>query len=176
MSALLVIVFGFFLLVFETALATLVPLHGFAPNLVLPIAIYMGVSPDVHVVRGAVTCFVLGYLLDLFCGNPMGLQTFVLTASFIVARGAGLRLFPQGTVFQILLTFVMAVAFGATVLALRAIFEQPQVPLLGDGMGAISAAPLAAAGTTALLSPLVFAGTRRLLGVSQKREERTMSS
>lgn len=176
LTALLVIAFGFCLLVLETALATLIPMHAFAPNLLLPIAIYMGVSPDVHIVRGASTCFVLGYLLDLFCGNPMGLQTFVLTASFIVARGAGLRLFPQGTAFQILLTFVMAVAFGATVLALRAIFEQPQVPLLGDTMGAISAAPLAAAATTALFSPLVFAGMRRILGISQKREERTVSS
>jgi rod shape-determining protein MreD len=176
-TALLLVVFGLLLLVLETALATLLPLHSFAPNLMLPIAIYLGVSPDVHIVRGASTAFVLGYLLDSFCGNPMGLQTFVLTASFMVARGAGLRLFPQGALFQMLLTFVMAVAFGATVLALRAIFEQPHSPLFGEGMGAISAAPLQAAAATALVSPLVFAATRRILAVgSSKREERTVST
>jgi rod shape-determining protein MreD len=177
MSSILLVAFGLILLVFETAFATLVPMHSFAPNLVLPIAIYLGVSPDVHIVRGASVCFALGYLLDSFCGNPMGLQTFVLTASFIVARGAGLRLFPQGMAFQILLTFLMAIAFGATVLALRAIFEQPQVPLFGTTMGAISEAPLQSAAATALLSPLVFAGTRRIVGLGNpKREDRTVSA
>jgi rod shape-determining protein MreD len=174
--AFMLIAFGFFLLVLQTALATLVPMHSFAPNLMLPIAIFLGVSPEVSLVRGATVSFALGYLLDSFCGNPMGLQTFVLTASFIVARGAGLRLFPQGTVFQMLLTFLTAIAFGATVLALRAIFEQPQVPLFGTTMGAISEAPLKSAVVTALLSPIVFAGVRRVVGLGQKREERTVSA
>ena len=86
------------LLVLEAALGTLIPMHAFAPNLMLPIVIYLGVSPEVQIVRGALISFLLGYLLDSFCGNPMGLQTFVLAASFMVARGAGLRLFPQGLV------------------------------------------------------------------------------
>jgi rod shape-determining protein MreD len=152
-------------------------MHSFAPNLLLPIAIFLGVSAEVHIVRGALVSFVLGYLLDSFCGNPMGLQTFVLTASFIVARGAGLRLFPQGTAFQILLTFLMAIAFGATVLALRAIFEQPQEPMFTEGMGEAASAPLKSAAATALLSPLLFAATRRIVMLgAQKREERTVSS
>ena len=177
MSSLLLVAFGFALLVLETALATLIPMHSFATNLLLPIAIFLGVSAEVHIVRGALVCFVLGYLLDSFCGNPMGLQTFVLTASFIVARGAGMRLFPQGTAFQILLTFLMAIAFGATVLALRAIFEQPQGPMFTEGMGETSSAPLKSAAVTALLSPLVFAGTRRIVTLgAQKREERTVLS
>jgi rod shape-determining protein MreD len=175
-ALLLVVVYGLLLLVIETALATLIPMHSFAPNLILPIAIFLGVSAEVQIARGAAVCFVLGYTLDSFSGNPMGLQTFVITASFIVARGAGVRLFPQGLMFQMLLTFVMAIAFGATVLALRAIFEQPQLPLLGEGMGATSQAPLRSAAATALFSPLVFAGTRRILALStQKREERTVS-
>lgn len=174
--SLLFVAYGLCLLVLETALATLIPMHSFAPNLMLPIAIFLGVTAEVQIVRGMLVCFVLGYLLDSFCGNPMGLQTFVLTASFIVARGAGLRLFPQGMVFQILLTFLMAIAFGATVLALRAIFEQPKLPLLGDGMGAMSEGPLKSAAATALFSPLVFAGTRRILAIgAPKREERTVS-
>lgn len=188
MTSLALVLFGFSLLVMQSALATLIPMHGFAPNLMLPIAIYLGVSAEVHIVRGAAISFVLGYLLDSFCGNPMGLQTFVLTASFMVARGAGLRLFPQGPVFQFLLTFLMAVAFGATVLALRAIFEQPSVPVMGDGGGSLlgvaaaaalenGATLLRSAAATALVSPLVFAGTRRAESLgSGKREERTVSS
>jgi rod shape-determining protein MreD len=174
--ALALIVFGFLLLVLQAALATLIPMHSVAPNLVLPIAILLGVLPEVPTVRGAVVCFVLGYLLDSFCGNPMGLQTFVVTASFIVARGAGMRLFPQGLAFQILFTFLMAIAFGATVLALRAIFEQPSLRPFGEGMAASAEAVLKPAAATALLGPLVFAGTRRILALgAQKREERTVS-
>ena len=126
--------------------------------------------------RGALVSFVLGYLLDSFCGNPMGLQTFVLTASFIVARGAGLRLFPQGRAFQVLLAFLIAIAFGATVLALRAIFEQPSETMLGMDASESGGTLLRSAAATALVSPLVFSGTRRVesLGL-QKREQRTVS-
>ena len=177
MASLMLVSFGFGLLVLEAALGTLIPMHGFAPNLMLPIAIYLGVSPEVQIVRGALICFVLGYLLDSFCGNPIGLQTFVLTASFMVARSAGLRLFPQGLGFQMLLTFLMAIAYGATVLALRAIFEQPQMPMLGEAMSARAYVSFESPLATALLSPFVFAGTRRLLSLSsKKREERTLAS
>jgi rod shape-determining protein MreD len=177
MTSLLLIAYGFFLLVLETAVATRVPMYSFAPNLMLPIAIYLGVSPAVHVVRGALISFALGYLLDSFCGNPMGLQTFVLTASFMVARGAGLRLFPQGSVFQVLLTFLMAIAFGATVLALRAIFQQPSVPALNATARETASVLFESAASTALLSPLIFAGTRRLESLgTPKREDRTVSS
>ena len=72
----------------------------------LPIAIYLGVSPEVQIVRGALISFLLGYLLDSFCGNPMGLQTFVLTASFMgQPAGRVCGCFPQGLGFQMLLTF-----------------------------------------------------------------------
>jgi rod shape-determining protein MreD len=173
MTTLLLIAYGFLLLVLETAVATLVPMHGFAPNLMLPIAIYLGVSGDVYIVRGAFTCFVLGYLLDSFCGNPMGLQTFVLTASFMVARGAGTRFFPQSPTFQVLLTFLTATAYGATVLALRAIFEQPSLSLFGEATEDTLTSLTYSAATTALVSPLVLAG--QTLG-AQKRDERTVSS
>ena len=192
MPSIVLVLFGFSLLVAQTALSTLVPMYGYAPNLMLPIAIFLGVSAEVHLVRGAVISFLLGYMLDSFCGSSMGLQTFVLTASFMVARGAGLRLFPMGGAFQILLTFLMAVAFGATVLALRAIFEQPSIPVMGDadtsgGAGLLHSATQAAldngttllrsAVVTALLGPLIFVATRRIEAIgSVKREERTVST
>jgi rod shape-determining protein MreD len=168
------LLFGFALLVVQAAVSTLVPLYSMAPNLMLPIAILLGVSPDVQIVRGTALCFALGYLFDSFCGNPMGLQTFVLVASFMVARGAGLRLFPQGPAFQIFLTFLMALLNGATVMALRAIFEQQPIPGLGDAAGESGVTLLKSAATTALIAPLVFAGARRIggTGVTAKVEQR----
>jgi rod shape-determining protein MreD len=165
------VLLGFVMLTVQTSFATLVPMYGFAPNLVLPIAIYLGVSPDVQIVRGATTCFVLGYLVDAYCGSPMGLQTFVLVASFMVARGAGLRLFPQGPAFQIFLTFVIALAHGGTIVALRTIFEQltQALDLATSGVMLLQSALV-----TALVSPAIFGMVARIEGTSlQKPEERT---
>jgi len=170
MTSVWLIAFGFLLLVAQSAFAMLVPIASFA-NLMLPIAIFLGVSPGVHIVRGALVAFALGYLVDSHCGNPIGLHTFVMTASFMVARGAGLRLFPQGTAFQVLLTFLMAIAFGATVLALRAIFEQPGAAIGESSPKETLIVLTEPALITALCSPFVFAVTRRLESLSASRQQ-----
>jgi rod shape-determining protein MreD len=177
MSSLVVLAFGYLLLILETGVSTLVPLYGLAPNLMLPIAIFLGVSAEVHILRGALTSFALGYLLDSFSGTGMGLQTLVLTTTFMVARGAGLRLLPQGRAMQVLLCFMMAMTFGATVFALRAIFEQSTE---GDDFthaaGTTFASLLKSSAATALLSPVVFAATARVQAFAGfRREKRTLS-
>lgn len=163
---------GFALLVLQAAVATLVSVYSFAPNVVLPMVIYLGVSHDVHLVRGAALSFVLGYLLDSFCGSPMGLQTFVLVATFILSRFAGLRLFLRGPLFQITLTFVVGVLAGGTILALRAIFEKPTLfPSTGSWSTIVTL--LGPALATALIAPLVFVAVRRVDGLaSRRRDER----
>lgn len=162
---------GFGLLVLQSTLAALVSWHSFEPNLLLPIVIYLGVSPDVHLVRGAAVAFILGYLLDSFCGNLLGLQTFVMVATFMLSRGAGLRLFLRGPVFQVVLTFIVAFLSSGTVLALRAIFG-PASDSLGakgaiDGLGALVLPALA----TAAAAPLVFIAARRVDSVAARRRE-----
>jgi hypothetical protein len=103
----------------------------------------------------------------------MGLHTFLMTASFMVARGAGLRLFPQGPIFQVLLTFLMSFGFGATVLALRAIFERPSLAIGEARLEETAIALLQPALSTALVSPLVFSGVRSLEALGYRRREAT---
>lgn len=162
---------AFLLLVTQGAVGVLVPLNEWAPNLLLPIVIYLGVAHDVHIVRGAALAFVLGYLLDEFCGSPMGLSTFVMVATFLVARGAGLNLFMRGPLLQIAMTFVFAVLAGGSILALRAIFEPPApFPIGSVSETLISLA--AGAAVTAVLSPVLFFLIRRVEGlVTRRREE-----
>lgn len=162
--------FAMLLLVAQSSLGTLVPLHPFEPNLLLPIVIYLGVSPDVSIVRGSSVSFVLGYLLDLFCGNLMSLSTFILVATFMLARGAGLRLFLRGPAFQVLLTFVVGVLASGAVLALRAIFEEP-APFPAGTVWDTFAALAAPALVTALLAPIVFPVVRRLDSFMVRRRE-----
>lgn len=177
MASLLLVAFGFVLLVLQSAIGTLVPMHGFAPNLLLPIAMYLGISAEIPLWRGALVSFVLGYLLDAFCGSPMGLQTFALTAAFMLERGVGVRLFPTGPVFQILLTFLMAIVFGAAVLALHAIFAQPSAADFSEPMSSTAFMLLRSAVATALVSPLIFLGTRKLAAVGiRKREHKTIAT
>jgi rod shape-determining protein MreD len=170
MRSVFLVLLGFALLVVETALATLVPIHDLAPNLLLPIAIFLGVAAEVPIVRGAFVCFALGYLLDSFTGNLMGLHTLALVASFLVARGAGARLFPHGPAFQVLLTFVMSLASGLATLAMRGLFERTFTFVLAEYTDTL----LRSAIVTALCAPLVFSLARRITGATPARaEERT---
>lgn len=172
MRSLALLAFGFALLVIGSTLSTVVSLHGYVPNLLLPMALFLGVSADVHIVRGAGLCFVLGYLIDSFTGNPMGLQTFAFVASFLAARGAGLGLLPQGPVFQVFLSLGMALVSGAMVLALRAIFERAFALDWHDNGVALVRSAVA----TALTAPFVFLGMQRIAaGAGSRAEERTAS-
>ena len=165
-----VVVLGLALLVLLSVVVELVSLHPFAPNLILPIVLFLGVSPDVPLVRGALLAFTLGYVLDVFSGNRMGLETFVCVATFMSARGAGLRLFLRSPGYQIALAFVVSVLAGGTTLALRAIFSASAPFPAGDALG--TAILLGASATaTALCAPLVFALVRRIeLRLGRRRE------
>jgi rod shape-determining protein MreD len=172
MRSLLMVGFGFILLAGQAALATLIPMHTFAPNLMLPIALALGVSPEVHLVRGASVCFALGYLLDAFCGNPLGLQTFVLVASFMLARGAAVRLLPHGPMFIALFALVMSIVSGFAVLALRAMFEKRSEILTYDALGTLRVV-IQSAIATALVAPPIFGVVKRIdARTSQKAEDR----
>lgn len=163
-----VLALGFALLVAQATLAALVHVHPFSPDLLLPIAIFLGVSTDPGLVRGAVLSFVLGYVLDLFTGSPMGLFTFLMVAVFLVARGAGLSLVMRGPLFQIALTFVVALLVHALALALPAIFERPFDGPSPEARDLVMAT-VAPAAATAITAPLVFFLVRRTFALFVRR-------
>ncbi len=144
-----------------STLGILIPLHPYVPDPVLPLAILLGVRAEVPMVRGTATAFALGYVLDVFGGNPMGLRTFVTVAIFLLARGAGLRLAMRGTVRQVLLVFAMALVAVGVAFALRVIFEPPP-PFPISAPWALLEQLLAPALATAALAPLLFAVASRL--------------
>ncbi|MEY4583126.1 MAG: hypothetical protein RL701_7829 [Pseudomonadota bacterium] len=172
MRSVLLVVFGFMLLALQAATASLLPLHLFAPNLLLPIALELGCSPDMQLTRGALICFALGYLFDAFCGNPMGLQTFVLVATYLLARGAAVRLLSNGPMFIAMFSLLMGIVTGFLVLALRAMFEKRSEILTYDLRGT-TLVVVQSAVATALLAPAICAAVRRIdTRPAQKTEER----
>lgn len=178
------------LLLLQSAASTLLPLHPFVPNILLPMVLYLGVTPDVTLARGSTLAFVLGVLADELTGAPLGLDTFLYVASFLLTRVAGLRLFLRGVPFQIAATSGIAVVASGAMLALCAIFEPPEafplamppaglaggiaevllgdeVPLVGSAMHVVSV--IVATGlATGLVSPLVYAATRRVEAVTAR--------
>ncbi len=170
LHSLVTVVLGLGLLVLLSVVGAAVPLHPFVPDVVLPLALLLGVRPEVPLVRGAVTAFALGFVLDTFSGNPLGLHTFVTEAVFLVARGAGLRLSLRGVGSQVGLTFVVALAAVGVAFALRVIFEPPP-PFPVSAPWALVGEVLAPAAATAVVSPLVLALARRLdeLGATRRR-------
>ncbi len=184
MSDLLLVVFAFALLVLESAISVVVPLHPIAPSVLLPLVLYFGVTPDVTLARGTGLAFTAGLLSDELTGAPLGLTTFTFVACFLLTRVAGLRLFLRGVPFQIAATTGIAITVSGVMLSLCAIFEPQEVfplvmtpsgwigaiasRLFGDhvplvGHVTLVATLLVASGlATGIVSPLVYVGARRI--------------
>ncbi|GAB4208956.1 MAG: hypothetical protein OHK0013_27910 [Sandaracinaceae bacterium] len=176
------------LLLAQSALSALVPFHPFVPNVLLPMVLYLGVTPDVTLARGSTLAFVLGVLADELTGAPLGLDTFLFVAAFLLTRVAGLRLFLRGVPFQIAATTGIAIVASGAMLALCAIFEEPEafpltmppagiagaiaeglfgdeLPMVGNAVH-VGSVIVATGLATGLVSPLVYAVTRRVESVT----------
>jgi len=126
------------------------------PALVLPLILFMGVR-EYSLARGAAVAFVLGYVTDVLGIAPVGLYTFTYVATFVLARGAGVRLAAQTTWMQVLLVAAFTLLQSTMILVLLAIFgRDPWVPR--------SLYPLALphAVATAAVAPLVFRACQAL--------------
>ncbi|KYF92876.1 MULTISPECIES: hypothetical protein [unclassified Sorangium] len=123
---------------------------GSTPSLLLPLVVFMGVH-EYSIARGAALAFLLGYLLDLFAGAPVGLFTFITVATFVVSRAAGVRLAAQTLLTKIALAFVFGLVEGVLIVILTAIFG-------GDAARPRALALLVAphAVSTAIFAPFVF--------------------
>lgn len=182
----LLFLFAFGLLLAQSSLSVLVPIHPFVPVLLLPIALYLGVTPDVAFLRGALIAFVLGVISDETTGAPLGYGTFLFVATFLLSRVAAFRLFLRGIPFQIGATTGIALLASAAMLAVCAILSDnsrepfPLEMLPGGWAGWVadvsfgSSVPRVGAVTniasvlfgsaiaTGLVSPLIYATVRRI--------------
>ena len=154
MRTLLTFVFAFFLLVFQSTFAHVVPWDMFVPNAALAVVLYMGLH-DHDLGRGALISFGIGYMMDAFAGSPIGLFTFVSVAVFLISKVAAWRLFLQGWIFEIILSFFLALVAGGVILTIRALFDQDFGSLLSH-LKIVLLRALA----TALVAPFVFRGMR----------------
>ncbi len=129
---------------------------GYRPSLVLPLLVFLGVS-EVNLALAAGIAFLLGYVLDVLGGAPIGLYSFASVATVALSRLAGFRMVTQGGFARALLAGAFSVLSSVIVLVLLAIFgKSPWVPR------AMARLVLPEALATTLVAPLVFRAAARV--------------
>ena len=149
----LFLLLGVFLILLQSNLYRLFQfthVNGITPSLVLPLVLFLGVHEH-SMARGAVLTFILGYLLDLIAGAPIGLFTFIYVSIWWLSRITGVRLTTQTWLARVSLGFIFTIVEAAIVLILLAVFgSDTRRPL------EISRSVLAHAASTAFISPFVL--------------------
>ncbi len=102
---------------------SLIPFTEVVPNLVLVLAVYLGLRH--HGVGGVVGAFLLGYVLDTFSGTLLGVHAAACTAAYVVAYLIARTLWTEDGLPAMMVVFVAAlvhtvVAHGVVVLVDRA--------------------------------------------------------
>lgn len=157
-GSILIVLLVFVLLLAQSVFARLLAPYPFAPYLGLPFVFALGTAPGVRVLRGAATAFAIGYLNDLFTGNPLGIHTFVFVVGFLSSRLIGYLLSFRGVPFEMVLTFALTLMLGGLLEGIRAF-----VPGGTTWSGlSLTLTLFGSALATALVAPLFFAIARRV--------------
>lgn len=155
-GSIIIVLVAFALLLIQSAFSRVLAPYPFSPYLGLPLVFALGTAPGVRVVRGAVTTFAIGYLCDLFTGNPLGLHTFVFVVGYLTAWLLGYLLTFRGIAFEMVLTFALTVLLGGLLEVIRGFTP--------GGMGwngvTLTIALFASAFATAAVAPILFAVVR----------------
>jgi len=146
----------FAMLLVQSVFARPLAPYPFAPYLGLPFVLALGTAPGVGILRGAATAFAIGYLYDLFTGNPLGIHTLVFVIGFLAARLIGYLISFRGVAFELVLTFLLTLPLGGLLETIRAFTPGG---MAWDGV-TLALALFGSAFATALVAPLFFAMTR----------------
>ncbi|HSN82658.1 MAG TPA: hypothetical protein VLS88_08790 [Polyangiales bacterium] len=146
----------FAVLLLQSVFARLLAPYPFAPYLGLPFVFALGTAPGVGILRGAASAFAIGYLYDLFTGNPLGIHTFVFVIGLLTARLIGYLVPFRGVVFELVLTFLLTLPLGGLLETIRAFTPGG---MAWDGL-TLTLALFGSAFATALVAPPLFALTR----------------
>ena len=157
-SSLSLVLIAFALLLVQSVFARVFSPYPFSPYLELPIVFALGTASGVRLLRGAATAFVLGYLYDLFSGNPLGIHTFAFVLGYLAARVVSYLLSFRGVAFEMGLTFGLTLLVGGVIEVIRAAAPSGTTWSAGALVLSLFASSLA----TSLIAPFIFALVRRI--------------
>lgn len=151
-SAALILTFGFTAVLLQTTLLRLATFGSVTPDLVLVLAVYLGLH--YQQAGGAAGAFCLGYLLDTFSGANFGVNAFAMTFVFFFVYVLSRRLWIEDRLVKVLV--VLAAALVKT-LAIEGVLAASSDGLSGNRIwGDLLSGAMAAA-----LMPVVFGAVDR---------------
>jgi rod shape-determining protein MreD len=157
MRSAITLIVAYLLLILQSTVLELVPVHVAAPSLGLLVVMHMGLSSKWSISSAAVVSFATGYLLDLVSGAPQGVHAFVFVLMLIFARALAARVAVTGIVMSAAVSFVASLLAALLIVIVRA-----QVAPEGS-YGGLRQAPVEAL-LTAFAGPLVLGLLRRIDG------------
>ncbi|MEZ4358605.1 MAG: hypothetical protein R3B48_00380 [Kofleriaceae bacterium] len=127
------------------------------PHLGALTATYLGLHARSQVAPALAGSVVLGYLLDVVCGFPVGFSALTLALSGLIAVGVQRRILVRGLAMTIGFCGFVGLVAAALGWGIRVVFEIPRAGL-GTELVRLFNASLA----TAILGPLVWRLFRRI--------------
>jgi len=132
---------------------------AFSLCLLAPLLVHLGLTAGN--VDGAVGAAAVGYVLDLTCGTPKGLMTFLAVAAFLGARVLGAAVDVRGWLGFSLLSALSALGLSLGAVALQRVAAPPEA----QPDWALAPRLLLEALLSGLAAPLVLLALRRLDGL-----------
>jgi rod shape-determining protein MreD len=157
MRSLLTLFVAYVLLVLQSTVLELAPVHVAAPSLGLLVVLYVAVSGKWTISSASIVALCTGYLLDLVSGAPQGVHALVFILMAIFARALSTRVAVQGIVLSAAVSFVASLLASVLVVIVRARVT-PE-----SGYGDLKDAPLEAL-LTGVAGPFVMGLLRRIDG------------
>jgi rod shape-determining protein MreD len=152
------LIVAYLLLILQSTVLELAPVHMAVPSFGLLVVLHVGLSTSKWTISSAaVVAFVTGYLFDLVSGAPQGVHAFVFTLMALFARSLTTRVAVNGIVLGAAVSFVASLLSSFLVVLVRA-----QVAPEGGWCG-LRQAPLEAV-LTGVVGPFVLSLFRRLDG------------
>src|SRR3954454_20087026 len=111
---------AYLLLILQSTVLELAPVHMVTPSLGLLVVLHVGVSSKWTISSAGVVSFGTGYLFDLVSGAPQGVHAFLCVSMALFARGLSTRLAVQGIVLAAATAFVASLLASALIVIVRA--------------------------------------------------------
>lgn len=133
----------------ETTLLHLLPLGPIMPDLVVVLCVYLALRE--HSVVGALGAFLLGYFVDSFSGNVLGLNAFAMSLIFLLVYLLARQLWMDNLVTNVAVVFGASLLKAISVAALLALYVSADYPWRH-----LFSTAWIEAGIAALATPFIF--------------------
>lgn len=147
----ILLLLGILFLTFQTTLLSYLPIQRIRPDIVLVLILYWGFT--LPPVSGGIHALFLGYLMDLFSGNSLGLYAFTRPLLFYLAQLFRGRLYLESFRSQSLFVFIFALFEGVLILAFLAALNPAP---LGNLYSVFFTSFLLQSFVTGLITPVLF--------------------